>query len=105
MKARATITSGNAAEPVNGRVDAGPTAAVAGGDVTLVPMTLMLVDDVAWWPGAGTVDVVEVDAGAVGATVGGEVVEVVAAEVDVAALVDVVAPFVDAGPLVVETVP
>jgi len=48
MRARATITSGNDAEPVNGRVDAGPTAVVAGGDVTLVPFTLMVVDDVAW---------------------------------------------------------
>ncbi|HTD49536.1 MAG TPA: hypothetical protein VK771_02985 [Acidimicrobiia bacterium] len=48
MRATATITSENAAEPVNGRVDAGPTTVVVGGDVTLVPLTLMVVDDVAW---------------------------------------------------------
>jgi hypothetical protein len=48
MRATATITSGNAAEPVNGRVDAGPPPVVAGGNVTLVPLTLMVVVDVAW---------------------------------------------------------
>lgn len=46
MQATATITSGNAAEPVNGRIDAGPTAVVAGGNVALVPLTVMVVDDV-----------------------------------------------------------
>jgi len=111
MRATATITSGNVAEPVNGRVDAGPTAVGADGNVTLVPLTLMLVDDVAWCPVTGTVDVVVVDIGAdvldgtPGVTVGGDVVVAFAAVVDVAALVDVVAPVVDGATLVVATVP
>jgi len=39
VRATATITSGKAAEPVKGRVDAGPTAEFAGGNVTLVLLT------------------------------------------------------------------
>jgi hypothetical protein len=41
MRPSATTTSGNAADPVKGRVGPGPT----GGAVTLVPLTVTVVDD------------------------------------------------------------
>ena len=91
MRPSATTTSGNAADPVKGRVGPGPT----GGVVTLVPLTVTVVvdddDDGCCTELTGTVSVVVVLDGTLPVTTGavtiGTVVDVGTAVVDVGALV------------------
>jgi hypothetical protein len=112
MRASATITSGNAVDPVKGNVGPGPT----GGVVTLVPFTVTVVDDEDGCCSAltGTVSVVVLDGtlpvttgnvttGKV--TIGADVVDVLAAVVDVTAAVVGVSTLVGGAAVDVVTMP